>query len=131
MLNLRRLPFVLCALAVLSVSLILIQRRPGNVAGRDVAARPVLASSQSQLSPSTVPPEFRAHVAENYGKLPLNFEANNGQSDKQVKFLSRGQGYALFLTRDEAVLSLQRSSKKMADRHSIGMDPVAFQTGKG
>src|SRR5260370_9030376 len=41
-----------------------------------------------------------------YGKLPLSFEVNQGQTDPQVKFLSRGRGYALFLTGDEAVLSL-------------------------
>ena len=36
----------------------------------------------------------------------MAFEANNGQVDSRVQFLSRGAGYTLFLTRDEAVLSL-------------------------
>ncbi len=49
-------------------------------------------------------------LAENYGKVPLSFEANQGQTDPRVKFLSRGSGYTLFLTGDEAVLSL-RSQK--------------------
>ncbi len=47
-----------------------------------------------------------------YGKLPLSFEANQGQTDRAVKFLSRGRGYALFLTGDEAVLTLERTSQK-------------------
>ena len=38
---------------------------------------------------------------------PLNFEANQGQTDSQVKFLSRGDGYSLFLTSDEAVFMLR------------------------
>ena len=42
-----------------------------------------------------------------YGKLPLSFEVNQGQSDERVKFLARGQGYSLFLTPAEAVLSLR------------------------
>ncbi|MFQ5695334.1 MAG: SBBP repeat-containing protein, partial [Terriglobia bacterium] len=42
-----------------------------------------------------------------YGKLPLSFEVNQGQTDAQVKFLSRGQGYTLFLTATEAVLALR------------------------
>ncbi len=46
-------------------------------------------------------------MAEAYGRLPLSFEANEGQVDKTVKFLSRGQGYTLFLTPAEAVLSLR------------------------
>ena len=43
-----------------------------------------------------------------YGKLPLSFEANQGQTDGQVNFLSRGNGYTLFLTPTTAVLSLKK-----------------------
>jgi hypothetical protein len=45
-----------------------------------------------------------------YAKLPLSFEANQGQTDKSVKFLSHGRGYTLFLTGDKAVLSLRSPS---------------------
>jgi uncharacterized protein DUF1905 len=41
--------------------------------------------------------------------LPLSFEANQGQTNTRVKFLSRGAGYTLFLTGDEAVLKLRGS----------------------
>ncbi|MGO9269810.1 MAG: SBBP repeat-containing protein, partial [Terriglobia bacterium] len=51
----------------------------------------------------------KMHLAENYGKLPLSFEANQGQTDGRVKFLSRGRGYTLFFTADEAVLSLHKA----------------------
>lgn len=43
---------------------------------------------------------------EAYGKLPLTFEANQGQTDSRVKFLSRGRGFTVFLTSREAVLAL-------------------------
>ncbi|AXC12915.1 Cell surface protein [Acidisarcina polymorpha] len=46
--------------------------------------------------------------ATNYGKLPLSFEGNQGQTDSQVRFLSRGQGYSLFLTDTSAVLALTK-----------------------
>src|SRR5882724_9099407 len=49
-----------------------------------------------------------ARVSESYGKLPLQFEANRGQTDKAVRFLSRGAGYSLYLTSDEAVLVLTK-----------------------
>jgi len=52
----------------------------------------------------------RARVAQVYGRLPLRFEANQGQTDAQVKFLSRGRGYGLFLTPTEALLSLRKPS---------------------
>src|SRR5262245_62686612 len=42
-----------------------------------------------------------------YGKLPINFEANRGQTDDRVKFVARGSGYTLFLTPGEAVLKLR------------------------
>ena len=54
----------------------------------------------------------KARVAANYGKLPLIFEANRGQTDARVKFLSRGPGYTLFLTESEAVLSLRGTEGK-------------------
>ena len=43
-----------------------------------------------------------------YGNLPLSFEPNQGQTNSQVEFLSRGRGYTLFLTATEAVLSLRK-----------------------
>jgi Bacterial Ig domain/Beta-propeller repeat/Carboxypeptidase regulatory-like domain len=49
----------------------------------------------------------KEQIGEAYGKLPLSFEANVGQADERVKFISRGVGYTLFLTSDEAVLSLR------------------------
>jgi hypothetical protein len=44
----------------------------------------------------------------NYGKLPLEFEANQGQTAPDVRFLSHGDGYTLFLTGDEAVMTLRQ-----------------------
>jgi hypothetical protein len=46
-----------------------------------------------------------------YGRLPLSFEANRGQTDPQVRFLSRGGGYAIFLTATDAVLKLCDDSR--------------------
>jgi hypothetical protein len=52
----------------------------------------------------------------NYGRLPLGFEANEGQTDERVKFLSRGRGYSLFLTGDEAVLTLEKTAVEAPTR---------------
>jgi hypothetical protein len=62
-----------------------------------------------------VEPKAQARILDSYGKLPLAFEANHGQTDKRVKFLSRTGGYTLFLTADQAVLTLSR--KKTDDPH--------------
>src|SRR6266567_6473880 len=53
----------------------------------------------------------QAQATEAYGKLPLSFEANQGQMDSDVKFFSRGTGYGIFLTPTETVLSLSSGSR--------------------
>jgi hypothetical protein len=50
-------------------------------------------------------------IVEGYGRLPLAFEANQGQTDPQVKFVSRGAGYNMFLTSNEAILTLHKASR--------------------
>jgi len=66
-------------------------------------------SLPGRLRGSGVGTESRPRLVASYGKLPLSFEVNQGQTDAQVKFVSRGRGYTLFLTGDEAVLELQES----------------------
>src|SRR5947208_7962193 len=70
-------------------------------------------------------PEGKVTVQEAYGKLPLHFEANQGQTASQVKFLSRGPGYTLFLTPTEAVLALKQAKGEdslRATRHALRED---------
>ncbi len=50
-----------------------------------------------------------------YGRLPMSFEANQGQAEDAVKFTSRGHGYQVFLTNSEAVLILQSQDRAEKD----------------
>src|SRR2546421_9546693 len=52
--------------------------------------------ANSTLTLAEADPATKARVSEAYGKLPLSFEANHGQTDPSVKFFSRGQGYNLY-----------------------------------
>ena len=63
---------------------------------------------QAKDSPSTTPRSVSAL------SLPMYFEANQGQTDPRVKFLSRGHGYSLFLTADEALLDLHVETRRAA-----------------
>jgi hypothetical protein len=47
---------------------------------------------------------------EAYGKLPLSFEENVGQTAREVRYVSHGSGYELFLTPQEAVLALRSNA---------------------
>jgi photosystem II stability/assembly factor-like uncharacterized protein len=53
----------------------------------------------------------KERAAEVYGGLPLGFEANYGQADPQVKYLSRAGGCNLYLTAKEAVVILRESTR--------------------
>jgi uncharacterized protein (TIGR03437 family) len=61
-----------------------------------------LGFSATPPTPASAPLQKPAPLSQ-----PLSFEANQGQTDPAVKFLSRGNGYALFLTRDSAVFKLR------------------------
>jgi hypothetical protein len=84
------------------------------------------AAADCQTAPATEPaqtaPAKSAIIAKDYGKLPISFEANQGQANKSVKFLARGQGYGLYLTGQEAVLALHafRSAKPLPGAASVG-----------
>jgi hypothetical protein len=56
-----------------------------------------------------------ARLRESYGKLPLSFEENHGQTDARVKFLSQGNGYTLLLSPGAVELNLARPQR---DRHA-------------
>lgn len=117
------------------------------------------AADMPEATRSTVAPtkETQSKIIESYARSPLSFEANRGQTAEQVKFVSRGPGYTLFLTNDEAVLALRDHSKVHqaagttlrlqfvgANRHAtvkgleelpgksnyfVGNDPKQWQTG--
>jgi len=79
---------------------------------------PPLPHRSSQVAPVADGSTPSRPVAVDYGKLPMSFEANQGQSAEPVKFLARASGYALFLTDEEAVLSFADGSPPSALRHA-------------
>ena len=54
----------------------------------------------------SAPPRWRRA----YAQIPMSFEANVGQTAAQVQYLARGAGYTVFLTPNEAVVSLEPTS---------------------
>ena len=104
-------------------------------------AAATLCAQSTLYSPAGVVPlaDANSHNAnsqpkmlQGYGKLPLSFEPNLGQSDPRVRFLSHGAGYTLFLTSDEAVVSLRpgnRSTKSALQAERTGNLPFEGETG--
>lgn len=94
----------------------------------------VAAVPKGEAAISNVSASESHRVQESYGKLPLSFEANEGQTDRSVQFLSRGQGYQLFLTSTEAVLALQtpmvRSGSEGRVAKSMELTKAAASSGQ-
>jgi hypothetical protein len=61
----------------------------------------------------------KIRISDAYGKLPLSFEVNRGQTDSQVKYLARGPGYTLFLTATEAVLAFRAEGSGLRTDQSV------------
>jgi uncharacterized protein (TIGR03437 family) len=54
----------------------------------------------------------RASVQAAYATLPLSFELNEGQADRQIRFLSRAKGHGLYLSSTDALLTLPKREKR-------------------
>jgi len=81
----------------------------------DGLAPPPARAQVPNIAPASPAAALKPVLAGAYGRLPLSFEANQGQSDPGVDFLARGAGYTLFLTASEAVLAL-RDARSHAPR---------------
>jgi hypothetical protein len=101
--------YFVCLFQFLTTAYLLSQSNP--VPLTNPSARVVSPTIASQADPKA-----QARILDSYGKLPLSFEANHGQADGRVKFLSRTSGYSLFLTADEAVLTLLGTAKSPAPK---------------
>jgi hypothetical protein len=99
-------------LAILAAALFVVSpARHGNSAGSASAA-------SLTPKPGAATPAARARIQASYAALPLAFEQNQGQTDSQVKYMARANGYTLFLTANDAVFSL-RSRASQAESSSV------------
>jgi len=100
---------------LLAAALLQPSRQFGAPADRGADGTPQTPAKLANQRPSKAQ-QARAVAA--YGKLPLGFEANQGQVDSRVLFLSHGSGYLLYLTPGEAVLALPSEPPQQAGRTS-------------
>jgi hypothetical protein len=72
--------------------------------------RPAAAAFREAKRQPSAPMKQQALAA--YAELPLAFVANAGQTDARVRYSTQGAGFAVFLTRREAMLALERPATK-------------------
>ena len=98
------------AIAIASVALIMAGASHTRIrqagAAQPVANAPALSAEQ------------RSRIRTSFDALPLAFEANQGQTDPQVKYIARGSGYTAFLTGNDTVfaVSSERASTAAGKR---------------
>jgi hypothetical protein len=80
-----------CVLTILLSAKAQAQSNPAPPISQSARILPPASAAQADPKP-------RARILESYGKLPLSFEANTGQTDSRVKFLSRGKTAGLLPT---------------------------------
>lgn len=80
------------------------------------------------LLPESPAPPAKHQISTVMIGMPLQFEANEGQVDDQVKFIARGKGYTLFLTPTESVmvLSQQNTNAPIYDQFGEFMMALTF-----
>src|SRR5260370_22506541 len=102
------------------------QPPPPGVSQADPATPSAATSLATSLAGASKTGERRTGE---YGKLPLSFESNQGQTDKTVNFLARGKGYSLFLAPTEAtfVLTHQSGAKPQSPEDRLKNDGGAKQ----
>ncbi len=131
----RHFPTNSLRLAIAVTAVVLVSSwRPGSILNPIMQAQTaasVAAANASEPSSAKVDPSAAVRISSEYGKLPISFEVNQGQTDGSVQFLARGAGYTLFLTPGEAVLSLNAVHAKAAQPGSpIGPRDARASGGK-
>src|SRR5439155_25230244 len=91
-----RSSFLILSLLI-SAALTMLHALPCSSADTD----DVISSAERHATPGAATNReevVRVRLSETYGKLPLRFEANRGQTDPEVRFLARSGRHAVFLT---------------------------------
>src|SRR5215217_4060634 len=79
------------------------------------------SSAGSTHDQSRAVPQMSEKEALNaYGKLPLSFVSNEGQTEEAVRYYAQGAGYGFFFTKDGARLSFVEGKERGG--HALGLD---------
>ena len=95
-----------------------------GVSGKAVeilAAEAMAHRSAAAPAPVAAPAAVQSRVQRGYGRLPMHFEPNVGQSAEAVRFTARGPGYRVLLAPQEAVLMLH--ADRSAQTGAVSAEP--------
>ena len=80
----------------------------------------LVAEAVVPVSGPAAPKMSEQEALDAYGKLPLSFIPNEGQTDEEVRYYAQGAGYGFFFTKEGAMLSFAEG--KGRGGHALGLD---------
>jgi Beta-propeller repeat len=104
----------LFALLALAAAGHLVRGGSPSVSGKVPALSLPASAPRTQAATSNVPEKTKHDVADAYGKLPLAFVQNRGQTDRSVRYYAQGPGRAFYFTPEKAVLTFTNKEKGVA-----------------
>jgi len=78
------------------------------------------AYNEAGLNPLNSSGLSRDNIISSYLGLPLNFEANQGQADREIDYLARGNGYSLLLSSSDLTILLNKPVREGKDISNTG-----------
>src|SRR5215208_5993132 len=111
---------VVMALALLALATLISASETVNVGHSPAASTNSEAAAAPVSQPAAAPQMSEKEALDAYGKLPLSFVPNEGQStDEAVRYYAQGAGYGFFFTKEGATLSFAEGKGR---GHALGLD---------
>jgi Beta-propeller repeat len=99
---------------------------PASPAAVPTAAEPRALSARPAAAASGASKATQRRIRSAYGKLPLSFVPNAGQTNKQVRYYAQGADFSFFFTPARAVLSLRKGNRaQVLNLRFLGANPHA------
>jgi hypothetical protein len=100
------------AAALLATTIAIVATRPSPLALEALTAPKATIASEG--AGAALPAQTKQRATDAYGKLPLSFIPNRGQTNEQVRYYARASGAGFYFTRTKAMLAFEKGKKGTA-----------------
>ena len=111
----------LALLALVAFAALIPASQAPNAEHYSVGSKDSQSGAAAPVSEPAAAPQMSEEAAlDAYGKLPLSFVPNEGQTDEAVRYYAQGAGYGFFFTNEGAMLSFAEG--KGRGGHALALD---------
>src|SRR4051812_32384903 len=72
-----------------------------------------------------LPPPEEVQIGQQYGQIPVRFEPNSGQTDPEIQYFSRGNGYTMYFVTNQVIVALDMSTNLTDGSRATIMDSAS------